>query len=255
MRGQNSLWHVVQALHSAFMQFETQSNLHRSSLQVSTTSSAVAPIAGTFAVETAAIAACWRAAAASLGAIAFGKSHCRERSRREHGPYRKRQSAAKLCCGGGVHTMGVLRSCLWAMCLGWLRKVQCGPRAYLVHLGAQSIVIVRLAVHGAPVASNDCQQREQHHEWPDSAGWHMSARHRRCASSDEDPMLCDCGPQGCGKVCGAGGVGGRLGEVTEARAARAYRSPVPALATPPAIAGWARATWAGGPWGGQGQAP
>lgn len=115
----------------------------------------------------------------------------------------KRQSAAKLCCGGGVHTMGVLRSCLWAMCLGWLRKVQCGPRAYLVHLGAQSIVIVRLAVHGAPVASNDCQQREQHHEWPDSAGWHMSARHRRCASSDEDPMLCDCGP--IVYVCGAGG--------------------------------------------------
>ena len=114
--------------------------------------------------------------------------------------------------------------------LGLVAEGACGPRAYLVHLGAQSIVIVWLAVHGAPVASNDCQQREQHHEWPDSAGWHMSARHRRCASSDEDPMLCDCGP-----ICvwGWGGVGGRLGEVTEARAARAYRSYSNSWTSPP----------------------
>ena len=82
MRGQKRRWHVVHALHSAFMQFETQSNLHMSSLQVSMTSSAVAPIAGTFAVETAATAALSSAAAASLGAIALGKSHCRKASQK-----------------------------------------------------------------------------------------------------------------------------------------------------------------------------
>lgn len=141
-----------------------------------------------------------------------------------------------VCCAR------VFGRCAWVGC------GRCsGPRAYLVHLGAQSIVIVRLAVHGAPVASNDCQQREQHHEWPDSAGWHMSARHRRCASSDEDPMLCDCGP-----ICvwGWGGSGGGSGRLPR-RAQRGHTEVIvtagPALATPPAIAGWARATWAG-PW-------
>ena len=256
MRGQNSLWHVVQALHSAFMQFETQSNLHRSSLQVSTTSSAVAPIAGTFAVETAAIAACWRAAAASLGAIAFGKSHCRERSRREHGPCSEASVSSKIVLWWWCSYNGCVALVSLGDVLGLVAEGACGPRAYLVHLGAQSIVIVRLAVHGAPVASNDCQQREQHHEWPDSAGWHMSARHRRCASSDEDPMLCDCGPI-CVATCvwGWGGSGGGSGRLPR-RAQRGHTELIvtagPALATPPAIAGWARATWTG-PWGGNGR--
>lgn len=76
MRGQKSLWHVVHALHSAFMQFETQSNLHRSSWHVSM---AGAASTSRLAVFTAAFAAFSMAAAASLGFAAFGMSHCTDR--------------------------------------------------------------------------------------------------------------------------------------------------------------------------------